>query len=157
MIVTITKGLAGGEQMRISHKRRWLLGAWAAALAVWVLVPFVKFAGSWQELGIGVVLAVAFGGGFASVARTGFRHAAARPPGYPGANRWLARVPAWVSAPVIVCLYMAIPAVIVFGTAWIFRRLPFMNVWGLCLCFIVACGAGGFWPLAWREQRKNRT
>ncbi len=140
----------------ILRKRGWLLGAWAVTLAVWVLVPFVKFANSWQALGIGVVLAAAFGGGFASVVRTGFRRVAARPPAYPGSDRWLARAPAWVSAPLIVSLYMAVPAVVVFGAAWLFRRLPFMNVWGLGLCFILACGAGGFWPLAWREQRRPR-
>jgi hypothetical protein len=142
--------------MRVSHKRGWLLGAWAAALAIWVLVPFVKFGGSWPELGIGTVLAVTFGGGAAFVMRMGFRRAASRPPVPPGGDRWLARVPARVSAPLIVCLYMTVPAVIVFGAAWLFRRLPFMNVWGLCLCFIVACGAGGFWPLAWQEQRRTR-
>jgi hypothetical protein len=155
--VTITKGVAGGERMRVWHKRGWLLGAWAAALAIWVFVPFVKFGSSSPELGIGVVLAVALGGGSAIVMRMGFRRAASRPPVFPGNDRWLARVPAWVSAPLIVCLYMTVPAVIVFGTAWLFRRLPFMNVWGLCLCFIVACGAGGFWPLAWRAQRRTRT
>jgi hypothetical protein len=31
-----------------------------------------------------------------------------------------------------------------------------MNVWGLCLCLIVACGAGGFWPLAWRARSRTR-
>jgi hypothetical protein len=143
--------------MRILRKRGWLLGAWAIALFIWVLVPFVKFAGSWQARGIGVVLAVAFGGGFAWVVRTSFRRAAARPPVYPGSGPWLARIPVWASAPLITCLYMAVPAIIVGGAALLFRRLPFMNVWGLCLCFIVACGAGGFWPLAWREQRRTRT
>jgi hypothetical protein len=61
-----------------------------------------------------------------------------------------------VSAPLIVCLYMAIPAAIVFGKAWHFHRLPFMNLWGLGLFFIGACGLSVFWPLAWREQGKNQ-
>ncbi len=142
--------------VRILHRPGWLLCAWAVALALWILVPFVKFASSWQALGVGIVLSAAFGGGFAFVMRTGFRRAASRPPAYPGNDRWLARMPPWVSAPLIVCLYMALPAVVVFGAAWLFRRLPFMNVWGLCLCFVLACGAGGFWPLAWRERRRTR-
>ncbi len=143
--------------MRVRHKRGWLLGAWAVTLVIWVVVPFVKFASSWPERGIGVVLAVAFAGAFAFVIRTGFRQAAARPPVYRGIARWLARLPAWASALLIVCLYMTIPAITVFGAALLFHRLPFMNVWGLCLCFIVACCAGGFWPLAWREQSRTRT
>jgi hypothetical protein len=143
-------------KMRILRKPGWLLAVWAVTIAVWVLVPFMMFASSWPERVVGVVLATAFGGGFASVLRTGFRRASSGPPVYRGVARWLATVPAWVSVPLIVCAYMAIPAVIVFGTAWLVGRLPFMNVWGLCLCFIVACGAGGFWPLAWRERRRTR-
>ncbi len=142
--------------MRHSDKRGWLLGAWALAAAVWGLVPVVQYASSWQERGIGVVLAVAVSGGFAFVIRSHFRLVAARPPVYRGIDRWLARLPAWVSAPLIVCLYMAVPAVIVVAMAGHFHRLPFMSVWGLSLWFIGASGLSVFWNLAWREQRKNQ-
>jgi hypothetical protein len=142
--------------MRHLHKRGWLLGAWALAVAVWGVVPVFAFADSWQERGIGVVLAVAFGGVLAFVVRSGFRRAAARPPGYRSIDRWLAPLPAWLSAPLIACLYVAAPAVIVLGMAWHFHRLPLMSLWGLGLFFIGGCGVGGTWSLAWQEQRKSQ-
>jgi hypothetical protein len=138
------------------HRPGWLLGLWAVTLVIWVLVPVVKFASSWPERGIGIVLAVAYGVGFAFVMRLGFRRVAGQPPAYRGIGRLLVPLPAVVSASLIACLFVVVPAVMVVGTALLFRRLPFMNVWGLCLCFIFACGAGGFWPLAWREQRRTR-
>jgi hypothetical protein len=154
----LTTGFSGVSSAgaRILRKRGWLLGVWSITLAIWVLVPFVKFGGSWPVRGTGLVLAVAFGAGFAGVVRASFRRAAARPPVYPGSDRWLAQVPFWVSAPVIICVYMAVPVVIIVGTALLFHRMPFMNVWGLCLCLIVACGAGAFWPLAWRARSRTR-
>jgi hypothetical protein len=139
--------------IRIVHIRGCLLAVWALAFVVWQLVPVVRFDSSWQGRGIGVVLAVAFVALLALAMRSKFRRVAARPPGHRRIDRWLAPLPAWFSAPLVACLYMVVPAVIVFGMAMHFHRLPFMSLWGLCEWFIVACGVSGFWSLAWREQR----
>ncbi len=141
--------------MRTVHMRGWLLAVWALAFVVWELVPWVKFDSSWQGRGIGVVLAVGFAALIALVMRSQFRRAALQPPGHSRIDRWLGPLPTWASGPILACLYMAIPAVIVFGSALLFRRLPFMAAWTLCAWLIVACGAAGSRALAWREQGKN--
>jgi hypothetical protein len=141
--------------MRIVHGRAWLLAGWALALVAWEIVPFVRFASSWQERGIGVVLAVAFGAGLSLAMRGQFRRVAARPRHHRGVDRWLARLPAWLSAPLLALVYTVVPAVIVFSMALYSHRLPLMSLWGLCGWFIVGCGVGGFWSLAWREQGKK--
>jgi hypothetical protein len=142
--------------VRALDKPGWALGAWALALVIWGTVPVIQYVNSWQERGIGVVIAIAFGGGFGLVMRSGFKRVAARPPAFRGVDRWLARLPTWLSAPLIICAYMAAPVAIVVGTAWHFHRLPAESVWGLSGMFICACGWGGFWLLAWRVQRRRQ-
>jgi hypothetical protein len=139
--------------MRVLAKPGWGAWVWALALAIWIFVPFAKFASSWQGRAIGVALAIAFCGGLALAIRSAFRRVVARP-ARRGIDRWLMRLPAWVSAPLIVCAYMAVPVVIGGGMAWDFHRFPFMAQWMLGGWLVNACGFGGFWTLAWREQRK---
>src|SRR5215469_5842598 len=88
------------------------LGIWAVALSLWFYVPFVWFGNSSLARLAGVVLALGFGAGLALVLRKAFRRTAARPPVYRSVERRLVRLPAWVSAPLICCLYLAGPAII---------------------------------------------
>jgi hypothetical protein len=122
-------------------------------MAAWVLVPVIHYADSWSVRGIGLMLAVVFGGGLALLVRSRFRRVVACPPTRRG-DRWLAGLPAWVSAPLIACLYMVVPAAIVFGVAVHFHRLPAESVWGLIGWFLSACMWGLFWPMAWRAQSR---
>ena len=142
--------------MRVFDKPGRALGVWAVALAIWITVPIFKFAGLWRERAIGVALAMAFGGGLALVVRAAWRQAIARRTARGRVDRWLMTRPVWVSAPLIICLYMAVPVVIVLGMSWHFHSIPFMSQWGLGGWFINACGFSVFWALVWREQRRRQ-
>jgi hypothetical protein len=141
--------------MRILHRPGWLLAVWSLAVVVWGLVPVVQFASTWGQRGVGIALAFALAGGLSLMVRSVFRRVAARPPVYRGADRWLVRLPAWVLAPLMVCVYMIAPVLIVVATALHFHRFPAESVWGLSGMFLGACLWGGYWPLAWRAQREN--
>jgi hypothetical protein len=140
--------------MRVLDRPGWVLRLWATAMAAWVLVPVIQYADSWSVRAIGLVLAVVFGGGFALIVRSRFRRVVARPSVHRGIDRWLAGLPAWVSAALIACLYMVVPTAVVLGMAVHFHRLPAESVWGLTGWFLSACMWGGFWPAVWRAQSR---
>ena len=157
MIVTIYDGPMGEvASVRIFDKPGRALRAWAVALAIWIAVPVFKFAGRWQERAIGVVLAIAFGAVLELVIRSAWRRAIARPTGHSRIDHWLMTLPAWLSALLIICVYMAVPTAIVLGMGSHFHSIPFMSQWGLGGMFINACGWAGFWALVRREQRRRQ-
>ena len=142
--------------MRIFDKPGRALRVWAVAMVIWGIVPIFKFPGRWQERAIGVALAIAFGAGLALLIRSAWRQAIERPPAHRRVERWLRTQPAWLSAPLVICLYMVVPVVIVLGMGSHFHSIPFMSQWGLGLWFIGACGMSGYWALVWREQLRSQ-
>jgi hypothetical protein len=140
--------------VRTHSKSERVVWVWAFALVIWELVAVVQFP-NWPARGIGVLLAVAAGWGFALFMRSIFRQATAKPFTSRAADRWLARQPMWVSGPLIACVYMAVPVAIVAVSASHYHRIPAESVWGLSGLMISACGFGVFWPSAWRESRRR--